>query len=348
MTDTPDPLDAIAAVPPQFSVAEVEAAVHAQFGLQGTLCPLVSERDQNFRLDTPDGERFVVKVTGAAESAAATDLQLAALEHLALTATRIAPQLVATLDGRRAGQIGGSDRRHLLRVVTWIAGIPLAGVPVTAALIGRFGARLAEFDGALADLDYRGENPVLLWDLQRAAGVRRLLDRIDDRIVRASVAQAVDAFTANALPRLAALPRQVVHGDPNPENVIVDAGGGDVVGFIDFGDMVRAPAIVDLAIAAAYLRDEGPDPLVHVAALVDGYRSRCEPDPLALELLPELVCARLATTVALLYWRLGERPATDPYRRKLLETESGAARFLAALQSLGRDAFLDRLAIRAR
>ena len=96
------------------------------------------------------------------------------------------------------------------------------------------------------------------------------------------------------------------------------------------------------------MRDEGPDPLARVAALVEGYRGRCELATEALELLPELVCARLATTVALLYWRLGERPATDPYRRKLLETESGAARFLAALQALGRDAILDRLSIRRR
>ena len=348
--DSPDPLDAIAAEPPQFPVAQVADAVRAQFGLQGTLSPLVSERDQNFRLDAPGGERFVVKVTGSAETAAATAIQLVALEHLARTRSNVAPGLVATQDGRSAGEIGtsGDGSRHLLRVVSWIDGVPLAGVAATATLIGRFGARLAELDEALAGLDYDGENPVLLWDLQRAGEVVRLLERIDDRDVRASVARAIDAFRSRALPRLALLPKQVIHGDPNPENVITDAAGTEVVGFIDVGDMVRAPAVVDLAIAASYLRDDGPDPLSRVAALVAGYCGRHDPGRDALELLPELVCARLATTVALLYWRLGERPATDPYRRKVLASESGAARFLAALQHMGRGAFLERLGIGAR
>jgi hypothetical protein len=56
-------------------------------------------------------------------------------------------------------------------------------------------------------------------------------------------------------------------------------------------------------------------------------------------LLFDLVRARLATTVTLLYWRLRDRPADDDYRRKSLEVERTASRFLQALDGLGRREF---------
>ena len=56
-------------------------------------------------------------------------------------------------------------------------------------------------------------------------------------------------------------------------------------------------------------------------------------------LLFDLVRARLATTVTLLYWRLRDRPADDDYRRKSLQVERTASRFLAALGCLGRRRF---------
>ena len=50
--------------------------------------------------------------------------------------------------------------------------------------------------------------------------------------------------------------------------------------------------------------------------------------------------ARLATSIALFYWRLRERDANDEYRNKLLTTEQGSITFLAALDTLGRERFI--------
>ncbi len=41
--------------PPALSVARAQEIAEALFGVQGTATPLVSERDQNFRLEEPGG-----------------------------------------------------------------------------------------------------------------------------------------------------------------------------------------------------------------------------------------------------------------------------------------------------
>ncbi len=61
-------------------------------------------------------------------------------------------------------------------------------------------------------------------------------------------------------------------------------------------------------------------------------------------LLFDLLRARLATTIVLLFWRLSARHDQDAYRQKTLDEEAGAARFLAALDAFGRAQFADRLA----
>ena len=232
------------------------------------------------------------------------------------------------------GFIDSPQGRHRLRVVTWIDGQPLLAAGIDARRAADLGAALARLDNALQSYSHPGENPVLLWDLQRAGDLRPLLDVIDEAEVRQTVTRVVDDFEAHVVP--AGLPTQVIHGDANPENVLVTASG---TGFIDFGDMVRAPRIFDVAIAAAYMRSDGDDPLAFIRPFIAGYHAVAPLDEWEAGLLFDLVRARLATTVTLLYWRLRDRPDADDYRRKSLQVEGTASRFLAALERLGRASF---------
>ena len=127
---------------------------------------------------------------------------------------------------------------------------------------------------------------------------------------------------------------QVIHSDANPENVLQCDSG---IGFIDFGDMMRAPLVFDVAIAAAYLRSD--DPLELVLPFVSAYHRENPLRDEEMELLFDLLRARLATSIALFYWRLRERDAHDEYRNKLLATEQSSITFLVALDTLGRAAF---------
>ncbi len=67
---------------PQFSAAEVQSLLQEEYGLDGELRTLVSERDQNFRVTTDDGQCYVFKIANAPEPENVTDFQIQALLHI--------------------------------------------------------------------------------------------------------------------------------------------------------------------------------------------------------------------------------------------------------------------------
>ena len=335
---------AVAAEPPCLPLVEVEGAVRRQFGLDGVYVPLVSERDQNFRLETPSGPEYVVKITSAAEPAIVTAFHIAALMHLEHIAAPRVPAVVRTVDGQDSADIEYAGSTHKLRVVSYIAGVPLANVQMDPERVRDLGAALARLDIGLQDFSHAGERPRLLWDLQRASELRELLGYISDAGVRVAVTAALKDFEDFVLPELDHLRSQVIHGDANPGNILLDPHSYRVTGVIDFGDAVRAPLVFNVAIAAAYLRSTGADPLELIAPFIDAYHAENPLEQAEVVLLFDLVRARLATTITLLFWRLGARHDQDAYRQKTLDEEADAVRFLEALDAIGRDRFAEKLA----
>ena len=330
---------AISSQPPRIPVADIERAVEQQFGLCGDYSPLVSERDQNLHLRSTGGAEYVVKVTSSAEAPSVSEFQTAALLHLEQAASVAVPTVTRTLAGRLSGDLGHGEKRYRLRIVSYLAGDQLASVCIDPDLARDFGAKLATLDRSLRGFSHEGEQPVLLWDLQRAAELKDLLDYVDDPAIRAPVTQAIDDFETRVSPELATLRSQVIHGDANPGNVIIDPSSHRVSGFIDFGDMVWAPLVFDVAIAAAYLRAPETDALQLIAPFVAAYHAANPLSEAELGLLFDLVRARLATTITLLYWRLGVRDDDDHYRQKTQDEEAGASDFLRTLDRLGRAGF---------
>jgi Ser/Thr protein kinase RdoA (MazF antagonist) len=100
--------------------------------------------------------------------------------------------------------------------------------------------------------------------------------------------------------------------------------------------MLEAPLIVDVAIAVSYLRWTAGDPLAGVAAFVSAYNKVSPLEQQEIDLLFDLIRTRLAATISIRYWRIGERSQDDPYLKKILQ-ENSAESFLARLDELPRD-----------
>ena len=340
MSTLPPALEAVSIDLPAFEVTDVAEAVARQFGLQGDSQPLVSERDQNFRLLADDGSRYVVKVIGAAEEDVTTAFEIGLLRQLQRADDVIAPTVIPTVDSEGCGEISSSMASHRLRVVTWVEGEPLEAARLTTTTCAEFGAALARLGTALRGYSHPGESRLLAWDLQRVCELSLLGDHIDDVEIRAAVSRATDDYASRVLPVKPTLPSQVIHGDANPGNVLTTSDG---IAFVDFGDSIRAPRVFDLAIAAAYLRPTSDDPTELIVPFVAGYLSASRLEAGELELLFDLVRARLVTTITMLYWRLSAREDGDPYRQKTLQQEGGAARFLSRLDDLGRHRFCEKI-----
>jgi Ser/Thr protein kinase RdoA (MazF antagonist) len=157
-------------------------------------------------------------------------------------------------------------------------------------------------------------------------GMERLLPHVAAE--RQPVVRAVLAEIAAILPAWRQLPAQTIHNDFNPFNILVDPGNHTAIsGILDFGDMVHAPALNDLATAAAYLTDEPGLELYR--AIIAGYASRRPLTPAEIGLLPSLTKARLILTICITEWRAAERPAEAAY---ILRNHPAANRGLINLQ----------------
>ena len=196
---------------PAFAAEEAAALAAALFGVEGHAHALPSERDQNFRIDAASGERYVLKIANAREDAAMLDAENAAMEHVAAHGERVTcPRPVAGCDGRAVQAAAGADgRRHHVRLVGWVPGVPLGTVnPRSPELLADLGRFMGALDRALASFDHPATHREFHWDLARAAAViPALLAEIDGDERRAVVERLLARFESATLPRLAALRR---------------------------------------------------------------------------------------------------------------------------------------------
>ena len=345
MTDQLSSLQATALAPPNAPVAQVRRLVVEQYGFDGKLKLLVSERDQNFRLTRVDGPDCVVKIANSAEDKAVTDFQIQALRHLETNACPvIVPRIIRTRSGALSTSVSHRGSAHALRIVSYVPGCPLEGTAPGAELARQMGRSLAEIDMSLSNFEHPFDSPVLPWDMQRASDLRGLMSHVVDAELQAMVRECLDDFERYAVPAFASLRSQIIHNDLSPGNVLVTEGEPiSVAGVIDFGDMLRAPLVIDVAIAASYCRTEKEDALSELGAFVAGFDEVTPLEDAELELLYELVRMRIATTITFMYWRKSAGPESDAYTQKALQNEHGAERFLRRVNRLKREQFTARL-----
>jgi 4-aminobutyrate aminotransferase-like enzyme/Ser/Thr protein kinase RdoA (MazF antagonist) len=302
------------------------------YGVTGTGSPLPSERDQNVLLQTDAGDRFVLKIANALEPRGLLEAQNAALAHVARRSP-LCPAVIPTVEGASIAEISARGVTHLVRLFTWVPGVPLAQAgEVTTDLLEDLGARLAELDGALDGFDHPAVHRDFYWDLARAGAiVTEASALVADESIRALVTTLAARVEARDGARLARLRRAVVHNDPNDYNVLVRESA--IAGFLDFGDIVHSYAIADLAIAIAYAVLDRPDPLASATAIVRGYARTRPLDDDEIASLFGLVLLRLCASVCIAARQQRQRPG-DPY---LTISQAPIARTLPRLAAIGFD-----------
>lgn len=339
--DDAAPLGALLTVPPpDLPAATLAEAVARHWGLRGELTPLTSERDLNLRLEAPEG-RFVVKLANRAEPVAQTRFQSRALHHIAAADPDLpVPRVILTRDGAEDVVLPSG---HLLRVISWLDGMPLAHAPRSAAQARVLAAALARLGRALRGFSDPAADHVLQWDIKHAARLRPLLPHVTDPDLRALCARVLDRFDALA-PQMAGWRWQVVHNDLNPHNVLVRPDAPEeLAGIIDFGDMVHTPLVCDVAVAASYqvaTQLAVGDPLARFVTFAAAYHAVTPLTGAERAALFDLTAARMVTTVAIASWRAARHPENAPY---ILRNFPSAQAGLTAFAGLDRDDVLAAL-----
>jgi Ser/Thr protein kinase RdoA (MazF antagonist) len=303
---------------PQLSLDDAQELAQEIYGIDASVTPLTSERDQNFRLQTSGGASYVLKVTNPAEPREVTDFQTRAQRHLMQSDDSLqVPQLIPTLDGNDIHWLEHDGRMRAVRMMSFLPGVPLYKTARSPGQRRQLGATLARFDLALRGFSHPAARHELLWDIQHAQRLRKLLVHIDD-VARLRLAHAwMDNFEMHVLPRLPALRQQVIHNDLNPYNVLVadesGAGAERITAILDFGDMVAAPLVNDLAIACSYQLSDGDNPLATAVECVAAYHAVCPLTEAEVDVLFDLIATRLLITVAITGWRAALYPENRAY-----------------------------------
>jgi 4-aminobutyrate aminotransferase-like enzyme/Ser/Thr protein kinase RdoA (MazF antagonist) len=320
---------------PQFSASEAVELAAGHFGVNGSVTPLDSERDQNFKLTAPDTSLWILKIVNASEPGSESEFQTALLDHLERNAPGLAvPRLLKTVRGTPLAHVtGAGGQDHALRLVSWLPGQPLAQCRSTPGLLESLGGALGRLDHALQGFIHPGALRSFDWDIRRAGAARERLHHIADDRDRALLAGFIDHFDVEVAPRLPALRAQVIHNDANDWNVLVDPAMPErVAGLIDFGDALHSVLIAEVAVACAYAILDAEDPIGAAAHLVAGFHAEYPLREEEVDLLFDLIAMRLVTSVTLSAARK-ERTADNPY---LAISEAPAWRLLRRMSAMNR------------
>jgi 4-aminobutyrate aminotransferase-like enzyme/Ser/Thr protein kinase RdoA (MazF antagonist) len=322
------------------SFEQIETLLKSAYDLSGELKRLPGE-NENYQVITQEGDRYILKLADADLSSATLNLEQRILQHLETIDIGLNfPGNIPTLAGDAFAHIVLDDDQGIQgRLQTYVVGTPWgeAGVADIAQLRD-LGAKLATLDLTLSSFEDPNAQRSHRWDLTVASQHRGKLGLIEDPDKRLIAELMFHTYAANGLPRLPNLPRSLIHGDANDENVLVQ--DGEVVGLLDFGDSLYNPTICELAITLAYVMLDQPEPITTAAEVVAGYHAVRPLSVAELEVLFPLICGRLCTTVTIAV----KRRSIDPHHPTWFVTEERAWSLLEQLEPVDPVTAAQRLA----
>ncbi len=259
-------------------------------------------------------------------SRAALEFEHAVAEHLG---ARLAEAVVPLRDG--AGRSLLLDAGAYVAVLPWVDGTTGLRDARTGAAAARVLARfhLAGRDlhvaGGMRSTRFLGVVPWLVARFKRFAAAESPVARAlpwDELIL------ALAASIARVAPRAARLPHAIVHGDPNPENVVVR--DGTVRALIDYDFVHESERVYDVGAFVDEFARDGDDAALsfeRIGALVAAYDAEAALTADERELLPDAMLRHAATLVWYVVTRHGERSPGDV---------GGAPRYAARVREIAR------------
>lgn len=301
---------------PRLTAEEAVELTRSLYGVQGTASSLPSDRDQNFLIEVADGTRYLLKISNADEERSILEAQELIL-NVAREAGLSVPQIVGSTAGASIESFTSSKTGdHFVRLVTYLDGYPIAKArPQPSEILEEVGRFLGKLDHVLSGVDHEGAHRHTAWDVQNAPEtIRAHIDQIVDPERARLVQHFLELVETAAMPILQSLPRQLIHGDANDYNVLVDIDASletRLTGVVDFGDVMHTVRAAELAVACAYLMMDKDDPIAAACAVTSGYHGANRLEEAELQVLFPLICARLGMSVCMAAYQKHQEPDNE-------------------------------------
>ena len=321
--------------PPVVTVDDASKVAADLYGWQAEAIALTGERDKNYLLHTQEAGDVVLKFINPAEEAAETDLQIQVLLWLAQqNCAVVVPKALRSRTGDLVCDYTVGEQVYKVRAYTYLNGVSVAQAQMGAALQQSFGTQAAQLVRALEGFDHPALSRVLLWDVMHLNQLRAWAEEV---LPQDEMGQFVFAylnqFEQTILPVLQALPQQVIHGDISKSNTVASsADASSIHGVLDFGDLCKAPRVVELAVAASYALDaETGDLQAALAGIVAAYAAVLPLSEAESALIPDLIIARLVQRIVISEWRASHFPNNRDY---ILRSNAQARQLLGQLMQV--------------
>jgi len=332
----------LAPIVPSFAASEAQRLAERHFGLTGEIEPLYSERDQNFRLRAHSGD-WTLKIASVEETPEMIDCQIRTLRHIERIDPGLpVPRVHPTLEGGSSVTVSRGADSYIVYLLSYLPGVIAEKAPLTETLLRHHGSLVARLGRAMRGFFHPAAGGrELLWDIRMAERFLPHVAKLQDPARRETARAFIENFAASTLPRLEGMRAQLIHGDVNPHNLLVDPAETDrITGIIDFGDMIHAPLILDLAAAAADFLLDKENVVDVIETVADGYHAVTPLEPAEAEVLYDLIVMRLLQTALIAAWRMAETPGTPNY---LNANFDGAFQVLHELHRVGREVMTQRI-----
>jgi 4-aminobutyrate aminotransferase-like enzyme/Ser/Thr protein kinase RdoA (MazF antagonist) len=329
---------------PACAMDDVREMAARLYGLSGSFQKLESERDQNFLIATPGGERFVLKIANAAESDSVVDFQIRALQHIATTAPHLpVPRVVSSKQGLDAQTVHfATGLEHTVYVLSYLNGALLAEShkPLDATVCRRLGGMVAEVDIALRGFFHPSAIQQHPWNLETCTRLQPLSEHIENEEHRAQVNQVFSRMHDVVLPGMHKLRHQVIHQDAHAENILVDTHEPTVIsGLLDFGDLLYGTVAAEVAVACDGASHDSHDVVTPACDVIAGFDAVLPLEEDEIDSVFDLICARNAMTATI----GAARRALTPEQPAHIQSPLRYIEQLQALDAVGRTEFTRRL-----
>jgi len=314
-----------------YSIAIIKKLLEIEYNLTGEVSRLAGE-NENYLIKKKDGTCFVLKLANDKTSTGMIELEHLAVERLMDAGVDIhLPSVIPTRSNAVQACLMTRDRTEIRgRLLKFVKGKAWQkALPATDKQLKDLGKLIAQINIAMSFVVHPDTRRTHHWDLARADQHRSMISSIDRPEKRQILEWVFHLYAAIVKPLMEDLPRSLIHGDINDDNVLVS--DGQITGILDFGDCLENPTVCDLAIALAYHTLDEEDPLQAAAAVIGAYhRVR----PLSMEellVIFPLMCARLAVSVII----SAQRKKIDPTRKSWFVSEERAWKNLEILSITG-------------
>jgi len=294
--------------------------IKAEYGFSGEISRLAGE-NENYLIKRKDGTCFVLKLADEQTSADMIKVEHIAVERLFDAGLAInLPRVVLTRAGSVQAGLTTKDNKQIRgRLLEFVMGKPWCeSLPAETDQLEDLGQIIAKMNMVLSLIVDPGANRTHHWDLAKADQHRSKIPVIKNPKRREILEWVFHMYAAIVKPLMDTLPQSLIHGDINDDNVIV--AEGKVSGILDFGDCLKNPTIIDLAIALAYHTLDEDDPLKAAAQIIGAYNKIRAISMDEMIVIFPLICARLAVSVII----SAQRRTVDPGRESWFVSEERA------------------------